>query len=139
MTHSYLTSVRLFKLLKTRGKFFCCIGQVCPPSNENITVISGSTARLKWVIKWNPSEASLAWYFTRRRVGSKEERIASKFRNRDAVIDNSSSLPGVAIETPATLILKNVDERYNGKYRFSAHVTAAIANGQVDLFIAGKF
>ena len=128
----------MFELLKTRGIFFCCIGQVCRPSNENITVISGSTARLKWVIKWNPSEASLAWYFTRRRVGSKEEEIAVKFRNNPAIISNSS-LPGVKIEPPTTLILKNVDERYNGRYRFSVHVTGASGNAEVDLFIAGKF
>ena len=117
---------------------FCCIGQVCRPSNENITVISGSTARVKWVIKWNPSEASLAWYFTRRRVGSKEEEIAVKYQTDDDIISNSS-LPGVKIEPPTTLILKNVDERYNGKYRFSAHITGANSNAEVDLFIAGKF
>jgi hypothetical protein len=44
--------------------------------------------------------------------GSKEEELAVKFRTPNPIISNS--LPGVAIETPATLVLRNVDERYDG-------------------------
>ena len=125
----------MFKLLKRRGTFFCCIGQVYPVK----TVISGSTVRLKWTFPGNPSEASLAWFFTRRRVGSKkEELLAGKHHNNRVKIKNSS-LPGVAIElTPATLVLKNVDERYNGKYRFN--VQAAVGGeAVVELYIVGMF
>ncbi|CAB4036755.1 B-cell receptor CD22-like isoform X1, partial [Paramuricea clavata] len=39
-----------------------------------------------------------------------------------ATIINNSSLPGVAVEPPATLVLKNVDERYNGKYQFGVQI-----------------
>jgi hypothetical protein len=52
----------------------------------------------------------------------------------------SSSLPGVSIEPPATLVLTNVDERYNGKYKFTVHLARASGSAEVDVFIiAGKF
>ncbi len=107
-----------------------------PPSYVK-TVISGSTARLKWTFPGNPSEASLAWFFTRSVGAKKEELLASKNRNNPAKIENSS-LPRVEIETPTTLVLKNVDERYNGKYRFSVQ---ALVSGEaaVELYIAGMF
>ena len=103
-----------------------------------MTVISGSTARLKWIFKGDPSKASLAWYFTRRRVGSEEEEIALKYYNSPVKIFNSS-LPGVEIETPATLVLKTVDERYNGKYRFSVQAASGGGDAVVELFILGLF
>ena len=84
----------------------------------------------------DPSRALLAWFFTR--DGSKEEEIARKFRTNDAIISNSS-LPGVATENPATLVLKNVDVRYNGKYRFDVAVAGGGGESVVNLFIAGKF
>ena len=122
------------------GKIFLLyIGQVYPPSNHNmIVVLSGSTARLTWTFTGDPSKAALNWYFTRRRDGSKEEEIAAKFRDNPATIENSS-LPGVAFELPATLVLKNVDERYNGKYRFLVVVLGAGGEAEVELYIAGKF
>ena len=117
---------------------FWCIGQVYPPSNKNITVLPGSTARLKWTFQGDSSQAILVWYFTRRKHGPKEEELAVKFRSSDATPSNSS-LPGVAIEPPATLVLKNVDEHYNGKYRLSVHLAGAGGTAQVDLYIAGMF
>ena len=103
-----------------------------------IVVQPGSTARLTWTFTGDPSRAGLAWYFTRRRNGSKEEEIAAKFRNNPAIIENSS-LPGVAVESSATLVLKNVDERYNGKYRFLVQIIGGGGEAEVELYIAGKF
>ena len=102
-----------------------------------IVVLPGSTARLKWSFKGDPSRALLFWYFTRR-GSSKEEELAVKLRTHYPIIFNSS-LPGVAIDTPATLILKNVDERYNGKYRFGVQVAGGSGNSIVVVYIAGKF
>ena len=103
-----------------------------------IVVLPGSTARLKWSFKGDPSRASLFWYFTRR-GSSKEEGLAVKLRTDYPIIFNSS-LPGVAIDTPATLILKNVSERYNGKYRFDVAVAGGGGlNSIVVVYIAGKF
>jgi hypothetical protein len=80
----------------------------------------------------------LIWHFTRR--GGSEERLAEKLRFQKATINGSSSLPGVAIETPATLVLTNVDERYNGKYKLTVQLAGASGCAEVDVFIiAGKF
>ena len=101
-----------------------------------MTVLPGSTARIKWTFKGDHSRATLGWYFTRR--GGKEEEIAFKFRSRNPIISNSS-LPGVAIELPATLVLKNIDKRYNGKYRFHAIVVNGGGISKVFMVVAGKF
>ena len=122
-------------MLTTRNIYWCA-GQVYPPSGQSMTVLPGSTARIKWTFKGDPTRASLAWYFTRR--GSKEEEIAFKYRTSNLVISNSS-LPGVAVELPATLVLKNIDKRYNGKYRFHAQVINGGGISIVVIVVAGKF
>ncbi len=49
----------------------------------------------------------------------------------------SSSLPRVEFKPPATLVLKNVDERYNGKYWFDVQVAGDGGVAEVELYIAG--
>ena len=102
-----------------------------------IVVLPGQNVRLNWTFVGNPSKSTLVWYFTRRSVGSKEEEIAFKRRTHDTEISNSS-LPGVVIENPATLVLKDVDARYNGKYRFVV-LSSRYGESSVELFVAGKF
>jgi hypothetical protein len=51
----------------------------------------------------------------------------------------SISLSEVTIESPVTLVLGKVDQKYNGKYRFNAQVSVGGGDAEVDLFIAGKF
>ena len=108
-----------------------------PPSNQSmIVVLPGSTTRLKWSFK-NNSQATLIWHFIRRGA-LREEAVAVKIGPHDLIIP-SSSLPGVAIETPATLVLKNVNERYNGKYRFTVQVSGGVDSAEVEVFILGTF
>ena len=102
-----------------------------------IVVLPGSTARLEWTFKGDKTRATLFWYFTKRGA-SNEQDLAIKSRTQDATIYNSS-LPRVAIENIATLVLKNVDERYNGKYRLNVALAGAGGDAEVDFFIAGKF
>ncbi len=45
----------------------------------------------------------------------------------------------VAVEKPATLVLKNVNETYNGKYQFSLSPSNGVTTSDVVVFIAGKF
>lgn len=78
------------------------------------------------------------WYFTKRGV-SEEEYIAVKYSVRPDATVRDSSLPAIAIEDPATLILRNVDERYDGKYRLGVAVASGGGNAEVDVFVAGKF
>ena len=100
-----------------------------------IVVLPGQNARINWTLVGDPSRATLFWYFTRRGDFS-EEIIAVKFGTVDATITNSS-LPRVSIENPPTLVLKNVDARYNGKYRLLD--ASVFVESSVELFIAGKF
>ena len=102
-----------------------------------IVVQPGSTPRLEWTFKGDSSRAVLSWYFTRR-GSSNEEDLATKVHTGDAIRHNSS-LPDITIENTATMVLKNVDERYNGKYRLSVTVARFGGNAEVDLFIEGEF
>ena len=76
------------------------------------------------------------WYFTSS-DGGQRERLAT-IDDDDEPLIYKSSLPEVAVEKPATLILKNVDLRYNGTYLFRLdgffHSEAEIL-----VFIAGKY
>ena len=67
----------------------------------------------------------------------KEEEIATKYRTNAPIISNSS-LPRIAIEDPATLVLKNIDERYDGKYKLVVIVGGGISESSIELFVAGK-
>ena len=49
-----------------------------------------------------------------------------------------SSLPEVEIERPTTLVLRNVDMRYNGTYRFQVITIDSDFKSDVVVFIAGK-
>ena len=102
-----------------------------------IVVLPGQNATLNWTFVGDPSRTTLVWYFTRR-DGSKKEEIAFKFRTSAPGISNSS-LPGVVIENPGTLVLKNVDARYNGKYQLVVLVSSRIGESSVEFFVAGKF
>ena len=111
-----------------------------PPFNRSaIVVLPGQNARisLRWTFVGDPSRAILVWYFTRS-GSSKEEELAEQFRNNAPVIYNSS-LPGLAIEYPATLVLKNVNRRFNGIYRLLVAVAGGGGVSSVALFIPGKY
>ena len=115
--------------------------QIYPPSNKSmIVVLPGQNATLNWTITSNTSWDFLAWSFTRRGDSKiKGKRIARYNRTRGARIPNSS-LPGIAIEDPPTLVLKNVDERYNGEYRFHVRTSEGdVSISSVQFFVAGKY
>ena len=74
------------------------------------------------------------WYFTRRSAGSRQQLlVVNYFDARYHIFDDI--LPRVSFEKPATLVLRNVDALYNGKYMLWA-------NGEpssVEFFVAGKY
>ena len=51
---------------------------------------------------------------------------------------SSAFLHVIAVEKPATLVLKNVDLRYNGRYKFEV-VASSQTSSKVTVVIAGKF
>ena len=125
---------------KDSRNLFICLGQV--PNLQTIekkTVEFGSTARLKGTFEGNSSTNLITWSFTRRGlIYARPEKIASKFRDYDFVINNSS-LHNVEIEMPATLVLKNVDECYSGIYKFQVQAAGFDIDSEFDLYIAGIF
>ena len=69
-----------------------------------IGVLPGQNARLNWTFVGDPTLSTQTWYLTGRSAGSnKEEAIVYNHCAYSADIFNSS-LPGVAVENPATLV-----------------------------------
>ena len=103
------------------------------PGDYTFVVPQGKDARIHWKAIRRGGYwfyTSPKWYFRRSDDGPLE-RLASMSR-----IENSS-LPCVAIEKPATLVLKNVDIGYNGTYRFDGGLFRP--RSDVTVFVAGKF
>ena len=119
----------------------CCLGQITsPPDGTNFTFLPGSTAKIQWTFGNNINTVqSRIWFFTG--SDSSESLIARIFLDDPPREIQNNTLPGVTIEKPATLVLNNVDKRYNGKYRFQLSGASARAGGNfhVVVFIAGKF
>jgi hypothetical protein len=78
-----------------------------------------------------------AWYF-KRKGGSTAEPLATIISNNDPDI-LKSSLSGVEIVKPGTLLLKNVNQSYNGIYQFDLAAFGPRISLDVKVFIAGKF
>ena len=120
---------------------------ISPPDGTRLTFLPGSTAKLEWT--YNCSTYchhgplhhflfSREWYFTSN-DGGQTEKLARIYEDEKPQIYNSS-LPEVAVEKPATLILRNVDLRYNGTYRFTMYgwFYFRYSRAEILVFIAGK-
>jgi hypothetical protein len=103
-----------------------------------LTFAPGTTSKIKWSFDARISKVIFrAWYFTSSDSAA-EEVIAYIRRDFDIQIVNSS-LPGVAIEKPATLVLENVDSSYNGTYGFQIATPGEQGSiFEVAVFIASK-
>ena len=104
-----------------------------------MTVLPGSTVNIKWSFSHDVSQELLrVWYFT-----SSDGSIGSKVLGR--IIGNqnpqifNSGLSGVSIVKPATLLLRNVSQTYDGTYRFDLLGRGGSESSQVVVFIASKF
>ena len=111
---------------------------ISPPDGTRLTFLPGSTAKLQ--LTYNCSEYCRHvlrrwWYFTSS-DGGQSEHLATIYGDDEPRMYNSS-LPEVAVEKPATLILKNVDLRYNGTYQFYLF-GGFVSEAKILVFIAGK-
>ncbi len=127
--------------------FLCYKGKVhLPPGGDRLTFAPGTTAKIKWSFDVNISEVLYrSWLFLTNndRKRSTEAftflgyKLASIYKDGDPKI--YSKLSGVAIEKPATLVLKNVNTSYNGSYGFSIVAPGEPSDpSYVSVFIAGK-
>jgi hypothetical protein len=118
---------------------FNFIGVVIPPPGGNEKYFApGSNVTLQWTYSDASNVRYWFWYFTSSASGSKEELIAEIDSSKNLTMVKSSSLHAVRIERPATLVLENVDLKYDGTYRFSLGATGG-GESKVIVFITGKF
>ena len=116
---------------------FCCSCIVFPvPGDYTFVVPQGKDARINWKLNEQVSDLITRVWCFRSSDGGISEVLAFIIRDGQPNIENGS-LPGVEIEKPATLVLKNVSMRYNGVYSFriSGNVDGTFL---VTLFVAGK-
>ena len=79
-----------------------------------------------------------AWYFTSSDGSIDGERLGRIIDDEEPRADKDSGLSRVTIVKPATLILENVNQTYNGTYRFD--LTGPVGGrSEVVVFIASKF
>ena len=121
-----------------------------PPDGNRLTFLTGSTEKIQWTFDDDISLSvkrgrfRRSWYFTSSDGSQRERTIATIYLDREPRIFNST-LPGIAIEKPATLVLKNIDLKNNGTYRFKLVVSspqskpAVTTSHEVVVFIAGKW
>ena len=82
-----------------------------------MTVLPGSTAKITWSFNDDVSQViSRAWYFTSSDGSFVGKRLARIIDDENPQIFNSG-LSGVSIVKPATLLLKNVNQTYDGTFK----------------------
>ena len=103
-----------------------------------MTFSNESIAKIEWSLDGNLSTTSISirsWSFRSSSVG-KEELLARIIDDDQPAI--VTKLYEIDIEKPATLVLKNVNESYDGTYEFTL-ISSGTRTSEVVVFIAGKF
>ncbi|XP_028399323.1 uncharacterized protein LOC114522774 [Dendronephthya gigantea] len=132
-----MTSFGFMNLFGLICLIFPCQGVIYPPSSGNsLTFPPGSTGKIEWSFDDNISDVfSRSWSFTSTDGSVNRKVIATVSDDDDPKI--RVSFPVIEVEKPATLVLNNVDRRYDGKYEF--HVSANVqTSSEVTVFIAEK-
>ena len=103
-----------------------------------MTVLPGSTVNITWSFNDDVSQvSSRVWYFTSSDGSFVNTLLASIFRDGQPQIEDSG-LSGVSILKPATLLLENVNQTYDGTYRFDLSGRDG-GRSAVVVFIASTF
>ncbi|XP_028413748.1 opioid-binding protein/cell adhesion molecule-like isoform X2 [Dendronephthya gigantea] len=108
---------------------------VFPPSNgSDLVFLPGSTARINWTFDDDISTVRFRdWSFTSTDGSFKGLALASISRDGGIIIE--TALLEVAVEKPATLVLKNVNNSYDGKYKFLLFATSSLASEVVVIIV----
>ena len=126
-----------FLFLLNFSSLFLCKGAVFPPSNSNtVTFIPGSTEKIVW--SFNDDIKSFSrrlWTFT---PSDGRPQVALAKIEGDGNVEIFNNSYDVALEKPATLVLKNVTLAYNGTYEFLL-APNGVGSSKVVVYIAGKF
>jgi hypothetical protein len=102
-------------------------------------ILYGSTGNLTW--KLNDIDISTltsrSWYFTRSNESTSE--LLATIQDDHNPKMRQSSLSGVEIVKPATLLLKNVNQSYDGVYKLTLIGYSVVAIVDITVFIAGMY
>ena len=119
---------------------FVLIGQIKEPwplDGNKLIFLPGSTVKIRWKFQVSDiSEVRFRYWSFISSDGKINEDLAEASRNDNPVI-LTSRLTGVGIEGQATLILKNVNESYDGVYKFVLTAKSVDGSSEVRLIIAG--
>ena len=103
-----------------------------------MTVLPGENMTITWSFSDDVARlVARSWYFTSS-DGSFDERLAVILLNGQPQIFNIG-LSGVSIVKPATLLLENVNQTYDGTYRFDLSGPGGGETSRVVVIIASKF
>ena len=114
------------------------IGKVFPPSDgTNLVFARGSTERIVWSYDDEIETLSRRIWSFKSSDGKLDERLA--FIDGNGGVNILTSSFKVGVEKPATLVLRNVNETYDGTYRFDLSPSNGVGESEVVVSIAGKF
>ena len=135
-----LLCYRINIVIITSFNLICCLGEIISPAKgTNVSFLPGSTGNLTWTFDDDISTLyERFWYFIP--SGGSSELLAHIYDDKDPQVEQSSLSAGVKIVKPATLLLKNVSQSYNGIYRFFL-IRSGIKYPAADVrvFIASKY
>ncbi|XP_028416919.1 neural cell adhesion molecule 1-like [Dendronephthya gigantea] len=95
-----------------------CKGKLSPPlDGDNLVFVNGSTAKIQWSVSDGLSEEQFRYWAFSSGDGSENAVELARIVD-DGVVVNQNSPLDFEIEKPATLVLKNVSQNYNGEFRF---------------------
>ena len=118
--------------------FYYCSGQIIPPTNgTKLTFLPGTTRKIDWSVVSTSQIRLRSWSF-KSTDGSRKGDLTG-FNGVTYDPKNLSLIPRFEIEEPATLILQNVDDRYDGMYTFRLIRRNVVEErSKVTVIIAGK-
>ena len=103
-----------------------------------MTVLPGDNVTITWSFSDDVSQvSSRVWFFTSSDGSFVGKRLARIIDDENPRISDIG-LSGVSIVKPATLLLKNVNQTYDGTYRFDLSGPVG-GRSEVVVFIASKF
>jgi hypothetical protein len=97
--------------------------------------------KIDWSYDGDIKKVNLRTWFFNSSDGSGTVQLTQVFLDRERETKDTSLIPEFEIEKPAALVLKNVDQSYNGMYTFSLQEQGPVLPqlSKVVVFIASKF
>ena len=111
-----------------------------PPGGKTLIMLPGSNATIPWTFDDDISKVHIRRWSFRRSRGSGFQTLALVIFDGNPAL-RKNVLSRFSIEKPSSLVLHNVNQRYNGTYRFTLTVDGAQKDyiSDVSLFIASRF